>query len=356
MSDDRKHAPCSPSVLKRRINCPGSLQLEPVMPDSSNQYSKAGTNYHKLLELDSISEDQLKDIPENDLTAIMNAKKFLDQIKAYTSGYQVYKELEVKLEFIHELVGWGHVDLVFVKPFERAVIVDHKFFWQREIDPAERNYQLRAYAAGVCEHFELEEVEAFLFMPHLDQISRHTFSKNYLMNDFSRDVRKRIEANQKTPFNFVDGGWCHKCRAMGNCPIWVKKALEIGKQKDAEPTPKNISALLDIAEGLKEWTGCIQQYAFKAISMGQRVAGWGLQQGYGHRKWIDEKKAEENLSAFAFSNGKSVDALYDPKTLKSPAGIEKVIGKSKEAQKVVFDLTNRALGEMKLARIKAEEK
>lgn len=351
MSDDRTHGACSPSVLKRRLNCPGSLTLEAVMPDNKSESASMGTRLHKLLEKDVWEEKDLEGLTEYHLAALERARHFRETLKI-PSDYVSHRELEIDLSWIHPLIEKGHVDEVFVKQYDRAILIDWKFFFQKKLDPAETNTQMICYAAGVCREFEVEEVEVHLFMPHVNAWSTATFKRQWLMTS-ARLICGRIAQNELNKFAFSGGDHCEYCKAMSICPVYLHAALS---EKDASKEsalnhPVNLTPkLLETAEMLSDWSGALKKYAFTLLAAGKKIPGWGLIQGEGHRKWIDVGKAGKELTKIAEEKKKDTESLYDPRSLKSPSEIEKVLGKAKRVAEVMAKLVFKPKGELKLAR------
>lgn len=351
MSDDRTHGACSPSVLKRRLSCPGSLTLEAVMPDNKSESASMGTRLHKLLEKDVWEEKDLEGLTEYHLAALERARQFRETLKI-PSDYVSHRELEIDLSWIHPLIEKGHVDEVFVKQYDRAILIDWKFFFQKKLDPAETNTQMICYAAGVCREFEVEEVEVHLFMPHVNAWSTATFKRKYLMGRASH-FAESVEMAKLNPFSFESGDHCEYCRAMSICPVYLHAALS---EKDASKEsvsnhPVNLMPkLLEKAEMLSDWSGALKKYAFALLAAGKKIPGWGLIQGEGHRKWIDVEKAGKELTKIAEEKRKDAESLYDPRSLKSPSEVEKVLGKAKRVAEVMAKLVFKPKGELKLAR------
>lgn len=83
-------------------------------------------------------------------------------------------------------------------------------------------------------------------------------------------------------------------------------------QQLAEIMPK-----LDLVE---DWIGAVRTYAQQLLEQGQEVPGYKLVEKRANRTWIDEAAATKMLAEHG-------DAIYAPRELKSPAQMEKTLGK-----------------------------
>jgi len=97
-----------------------------------------------------------------------------------------------------------------------------------------------------------------------------------------------------------------------------------------------IVSVLDKSDFIVAWMNAVKTRARELMLAGERVPGYKLVQGYGHRKWQSEASVEEDFSDLG-------DKIYAKPKLKSPAQLEKIVGKDK-----VADYAFKPKGDVKL--------
>jgi hypothetical protein len=130
---------------------------------------------------------------------------------------------------------------------------------------------------------------------------------------------------------------CHFCPAAGGCPALRKRALEIaGAWQDdsgihfksnifTENSVEAVESDLDMFEHLEGWIRERRALAHEMASQGHSFDHHALVEKVGHRKF-DGKNEADIVAKIRERIPISHEQLYDQK-LKSPAGLEKAIGK-----------------------------
>jgi hypothetical protein len=85
-------------------------------------------------------------------------------------------------------------------------------------------------------------------------------------------------------------------------------------------TVRDMALALEWDEAISAWFDAIRERAKELLASGQEVPGYKLVDGKSNRKWVDEKKVEEDFGALF--------EVYEKKLL-SPAKLEKIVGKGK---------------------------
>jgi len=150
----------SPSVLECVEACP---RYESAPSDESSDVATEGTLLHKAMETGDttgLDDDQLE---------------LVERCKEYTrddEGAEIFRELKVTMCGLR-----GTVDY-FAKRGKKGRMIDYKF-GRIPVTPAGKNGQLQSYVLGLFERFDdLEEVEAELVMPRLDDVTIHTYRRS----------------------------------------------------------------------------------------------------------------------------------------------------------------------------------
>ena len=97
--------------------------------------------------------------------------------------------------------------------------------------------------------------------------------------------------------------------------------------------PVAIANDLDMIPMLEEWIKARRAVAHKLAEAGTTIPGWQLVEKHGNRRWIDEDAVKAALTYKGFS-----DKMFEAPKLKSPAQMEKALGKEKA---VLADLVER---------------
>jgi hypothetical protein len=143
--------------------------------------------------------------------------------------------------------------------------------------------------------------------------------------DFEDKVLDAIAATKKAGAPLNPGGHCRWCPAKAICPALKAQALETAKQDFAPGItydPKELAAALDRIPLLESWIKATREFAYEEAVAGRTPSGFKLVEKRATRKWRDEGQAAEALELVL-----KADEIYEPRSLLSPAKIEKLLGK-----------------------------
>lgn len=225
----------------------------------------------------------------------------------------------------------------------RLVIVDWKF--GRHVVRAEGNQQLLTYAVmalfgddssirGGAPWMSEDEIRGMIVQPAMTDyfegiVSKTTMTYGQVVNEMIRldelvvdlqDPAKDLAFNP-TPTNCR---WCEGNLSL-KCPMIEKIVSET---PSAGCHPDNFHKLLRKAEQVQVFADSIREVAKKSMALGEPVPGLKLiQSRAGNRRWT----SEEDAAAYLHENCEGHD-WYQPVKLKSPAVIEKLLKKQKEAE------------------------
>lgn len=303
-------------------------------------------------------------------------------IKEYGETPQIHVEKQFDLSWIRPEM-FGTNDGCFFIPGEKLISVDYKHGQGHLVD-VENNPQLKYYALGALRELCYDKkkgawdkdllpktVTLVVVQPrkkHKNGFVREwNISPYELIEDFAEELGKaadtarigksgknyfddRIDMTQydiEEDFEFAAGGWCTFCQAYPICKAAQEKALTdssnalqsielddlhelsdkeceaMGKKaalKIASEGPERLADLLKMEPFISAFFKSIAGFSKGEAERGVKVPGRKLVRGRAHRKWKDEKKAEEEMDMFLG------DEAYKPKELKSIAQLEKLEG------------------------------
>lgn len=412
-----EHSKLSPSGAHRWMRCAGSLLAESFVPNKSSSYANEGTVAHELAAMTLESDhkrcdaflgriiyldkhgkvlDEAKDADDKfEITQDMceNVQEYVDTVMDYARGGKLLVENKVDYSDVTGIPeSFGTSDAVVLN--ETSIQVhDLKYGRGVHVD-AEDNEQLRIYALGVLELYDLfDEVEKItlgIHMPRKSGTNDHTYSRAEL-DEFGEEVREaaqkafaiynRVYVDKEDPREVLEENgvlepgkkqcqWCNfkaQCPALGNNIVELVTANQTNAQKALKEEELNPGALrahiedateelvsvdldyiamcLDHADLVDNWVKAVREIASEALKAGKDVKGFKLVQGRkGNRKWADKDEAEETLKSMRLKLAEMYNSV-----LISPTQAEKVLKDSKRRWARVQPLITRSDGALSVA-------
>lgn len=373
---DRTHAQWSASSTERNWLCAGNLALsmDSVRPPESRA-AAWGTACHEVSErilLGTPVEIGDKFDTERfsfyvDLEMLETANAYVDYINhRRTQGYDVYAvEQSFDLSKLGDLgmECGGVADCVLYNPTTEDVEVVDLKTGKGHLVEAVGNPQARTYAVGVLLGMDLDPTPVSTITTTIVQPRAHhrdgtirsetlgivdlldwtielgqrirTAANALRMYADARDSNIKLEAWSNTYLNPGEVQ-CTFCPAAGSCPALRREALAIaGAWEDdsgvhyksnqfRENSVEDVERDLDRFEQLEAWIRERKALAHEMASQGYKFDHWQLVEKIGHRKYMlpDEQTIKEICLRLPMTD----DKLFDKK-LKSPAGLERSIGK-----------------------------
>jgi hypothetical protein len=246
----------------------------------------------------------------------------------------------------HNTHLFGTSDVVIIKPFHWIKVLDFKYGAGIKVSAYE-NKQGMYYLTCVWEQEDVEWGEVIICQPRLsesyDPVSRYRMDHAAYV-EFKKELLHQAKEALKPNAPRVAGDWCKKsfCPAFADCPATKELAHKIVARDFDDPVaPENLSIskiqqVLEKAEFIVAWVKAVEARAKELMLAGEKIPGYKLIQGYGHRKWQSEASVETDFEDLG-------EQLYEPRKLKSPSKLEKIIGKDK-----VADYAYKPEGEIKL--------
>ena len=248
--------------------------------------------------------------------------------------------------------GFGTADVVILSKHAIRVI-DLKFGKGIAVS-AQDNTQLRLYALGAWSKFkeeypDIKEISYTIHQPRLDSISTDGTSISKLVDWAQYYVKSKAKKAWVGTGEFLPGDWCQFCKAKAQCRARSDFNTELAKLEFKEAPlleDEEVSQVLEKAQQLRTWVNDVEAYTLeKAINENVIPLGYKLATTKTHRKIGDHALAAHVLVEKGFKE----DQIYEPKSLKSIAQLEK-LGVKGQVSSILGDLIVRPEGSPKLVR------
>jgi len=379
------HAILGASSSKRWMTCPGSVKQSRGIPNGpSSQPAEQGTAAHTLGEWclekqcdprefkgEIITTDEGNSfVVDNDMIDAVRVYFEIVRDQAIAQGLKltdVQIEARFDLQWLHKGM-FGTNDASFAVPFGDLYIYDYKHGAGISVDAID-NTQMVYYAIGASYNVERGEWEDYenihmtIVQPrayHEDgEVRTWTISMDEL-KEWAKKLKVAAIATEAldAPLNPSEDG-CHWCKAAANCPAIYSKAKEVAQIHFSPIVPEGHNDKIVDALTLEECVNVINhksllksfvsacEWRVENAMLRERktVEGMKIIKGRGGRSWVDANDAQRVLSQ-TFSMGDIMKM-----ELKSPAQLEKIVGK-----KLVAGLVIKKEGMLKVAPLSAKGK
>ena len=364
------HALLSASSSKRWLMCTPSARLESTLPEqkrpaSAFDFSAEGTLAHSLAEakLRLYYNQMEQEEYDNEVQKIKENEYYNEDLESHVDSYVVYVRSQVgnddrplfeqRVDFSDWVPdGFGTADVVILSKHAIRVI-DLKFGKGIPVS-AQDNTQLRLYALGAYSKFkeeypDIKEVSYTIHQPRLDSISTDSTTITKILDWAQYYVRSKAKKAWVGAGEFLPGDWCQFCKAKAQCRARSDFNTELAKLEFKEAPlleDEEVSQVLEKAQQLRTWVNDVEAYTLeKAINENVIPLGYKLTTTKTHRKIGDHVLAAHVLVEKGFKE----DQIYEPKSLKSIAQLEK-LGVKGQVSSILGDLIVRPEGSPKLVR------
>lgn len=353
------HASFGASNSKRRMACPGSLKAEERFPDESSPYAELGTAAHELGE--HCLENGIADVAlciggsfndhivdDNMATAVQTYVNFVREVEANEAPALLRLEQRFSLEDLDPpMPMFGTSDCtIYGKETGNLWIIDYKHGQGVAVD-VEDNAQLKYYALGavlkIGNKAPINQVHTAIVQPrasHRDgSIRTYSYTKDEIL-DFGTDLIDAAHAALAPDAPLIAGDHCKFCKAAGVCSALRGNALavaqdEFGVIKSVDDlTPEEIGAYMDKLPLIEEWIKSLRRHAHTMLEAGTSVPGFKLVEKRPTRRW----KNEDELLEWAASQNLEDEEIFEKK-IKSPAQIEKAVGKKNVPRDLIMSVS-----------------
>ena len=237
------HAKLSASGAKRWLNCPKSVALESLFPDTSSEYAKEGTDAHEAAEmllnyiikgekqhLDSYSR-LLRETNQEMSSNVWEYVNFcLDKYhEALLRTGSVSIFIEERLDYSQYVPGgFGTGDCVII--YGNKLIINDLKYGKGVPVSAENNPQLRLYALGALDGYgwiyDIEEIEMNIIQPRLKSIETERITAKELIEWAKTEVVDRARMANANEGAYNPGAdQCKFCKARALCKARAYNAI-----------------------------------------------------------------------------------------------------------------------------------
>ena len=346
---EKSHASLGASKAERWWECPGSVRLEEGLPDVSSEYAAEGTGAHALAELGLRNSVDLLTYLGTKVEGVEVTEEMCEHVAIFTDyclslrnvASQEWIEKRFNLRKLNPptpMFGTGDYVALMGRTLE---VVDLKYGVGVVVE-ATNSKQLQYYALGVLLELEdegirgIDEIKLTIVQPrasHKDGMVR-SFTLSYSeMLDFASELLAAARRTQEPDAPLHPGRHCRFCKASGRCPAQLAAAQTAAMVEfsampvDLPPDPALIP-IDTLAEWhakfhlLEAWMKSVTGRLQSTLESGVPVPGLKLVARRANRSWVSETETQQWLDGY----GVARDAYLDM-SLKSPAQIEKVVGK-----------------------------
>lgn len=369
------HAKLGASNASRWIACPGSVALISRMPggeSSESLYAQEGNAAHSLAEralrlslsgkewrpghLDKhISPvGEMSNSPQVGFFPI--TEEMADAVECYetevTDHLRRLPGAAVQLETrVYPLADredmFGTADAVIVQPFGELVVIDFKYGKGIVVEP-DWNDQTMYYGLGtlnaVGDDAAVSKIISVIVQPRAvhpaGPIRRWEVSPAQIRT-FEDQLRSAARAAESPGAALIPGSHCRFCAAASICPVLSKVSLASALEDFEAATPQlrlpdlsdpaGLRRAMQLRELVSLWCDEIPKLIRSALERGLATpeqVGYKIVEGRTLRRWRDE---EELLEALA-QDGISPELSHELPKIKSPAQLEKLMGRPWVAQ------------------------
>jgi hypothetical protein len=336
------HARLSASGAYRWLVCPGSVRLSAGIPDQTSVHAARGTRAHEVAA--ETLADPLTLAPrlgtrktiaghciEIDREMVDAVRAYVDFVRAEAGKAPVQAEVDLTpaLSKLHPDFG-GTADCVIWHEKDRRLQVIDLKYGAGVLVEVEDNEQLMYYALGalLASGKPAAEVETIIYQPRTqDGVRRHSFPAVDLIEFSARLLDGAAAVEAEDPPLVPGEKQCRWCRAAAVCPeLERRQALVVSDHFDpvvdegmAALSPDKLARALDLLPLVEARIKALRELAYEEALAGRSPPGWKLVDKRGTRKWVDEDLAKEQLHG--------EEAAWTEPSLKSPAQVEKALGK-----------------------------
>lgn len=317
--------------MSRWSQCPGSVRLSQGIESRSSSYAEEGTRAH------AVAEQVLKGNgypPDTDPEMQEAVQVYIDTVDGDWNGNCLLEvECRFNLDNIHKGL-FGTSDAVIYDKKEKLLrVYDYKHGQGIAVE-VPNNPQLLYYGLGALLSlgYPCKEVELVIVQPrcpHPDGPVRRWRIPAVELVDFAADLVQYAKATEAPDAPLKPGDWCRFCPAAASCPALKQLAQEQARQEfrpELSYDPVKLAEALHHLPILEAYIKATREFAYGEAEHGRTPPGWKLVAKRATRKWIDEENVVSVLKAKI--ELATDDDLFDRK-LKSPAMIEKIVGKAK---------------------------
>ncbi len=236
---ERAHSKFSASGAERWFRCPGSVELSEGRPDKSSPWAKEGTEAHEVLEQVMLAAIAVgggrvshvrmdRKIPADMQRHAIHAANVILGLHVDTPDSEIMVETRIYLDFIHPEM-FGTFDGAVVDHFGTLHVFDYKYGQGHAVGPKE-NLQMIFYGIGLAHRFRwnFKRVRLWIIQPRIKGYEGPLFWEVPIavLRGYVEQFRQAVLRVEREPDNYIEGSWCHWCKAKAVCPLKREAKLE----------------------------------------------------------------------------------------------------------------------------------
>jgi hypothetical protein len=240
--ETRKHSKFSASGAERWFECPGSVELSEGLPDKSSPYAEEGTRAHEVLEellkaaiaLGATKIGHVsfaKSIPREMAMYCVHAANRILGVWANHPGSEILVETKIDLAFIHP-EAFGTFDGAVIDHFGTLHVFDFKYGAGHAVSVRE-NLQMIFYGLGLAfrYHWNFKRVRLWIIQPRIKGYDGPIWWELPMpvLKEYVRHFLDAVRRVERMPDRYVEGSWCHWCKAKSKCPLKLQAKLNAAK-------------------------------------------------------------------------------------------------------------------------------
>jgi hypothetical protein len=237
----KKHSDFSASGAERWFNCPGSVALSRGLPDKSSIWAEEGTLAHTVLEAWLTGGDMPQGkIPPEMVRYTRDAANFILNFFKGIPDAEILVETRISLGFIHP-EAFGTFDSGIVDLWGVLHIFDFKYGAGVSVSPIE-NLQMIFYGLALAHKYNwnFKRVRLWIIQPRIKGYDGPTYWEIGILElkKYVKTFKLAVENVLANPAEYVEGSWCHWCKAKSKCPLKqelrFEKGIEIFKKNPVD--------------------------------------------------------------------------------------------------------------------------
>lgn len=353
---EKQHADLGASGAERWLACPGSINLSRGLPDYASDYSKRGNAAHNLAETCLKGDrDPLefldREMPDDEGGTVVVDEEMVESVTVFVNHVRLRWGLGVEYWIEHQFnlaelnppePMYGTADHAAYAPSIWTLFVDDYKDGVGVVKEAIENEQLMYYGIGVLLAIgtgkRVDRVVLTIVQPrahHPDGIIRTWVTSPAELLDFAGLLFEGARRTQDPNAPLVPGPHCKFCKAAAICPALKSEAQALAQiefevlPEYGPPAPEAlpIDTLADMVAKFhifEDWMKAARAHLKREVeSAGGEAFGHKIVERRKTRSWRDP----EALEQFLRDKGYTPDDYKIEPELKSPAQIEKLVGK-----------------------------
>jgi len=379
-----QHSKLSPSGAATWLGCPGSVEAQAGLPDTSSFFAAEGTAAHELAAW-ALTEDRIPHEREGQVIVVEEededyeitvSEDMCDHVQSYIDGINLLRAATTptkRWEAIETRVFTpvdecnGTADyMMYDVASDHLHIMDLKFGKGIKVK-AEANKQLMIYGwgAGRAIYKKFSKIPAHFTLhisqPRIGNYDDVTYDQETFIGLVGEIEQGALLALQPDAPRIPGTAQCRWCKAKATCPELNGFVIETvthefpiiegelaagGRGADPHIYEERLAIAMDRVDLVKGWAKAIEGAVFSALEEGLAIEGYKLVEGRSSRGWsLDE--AEMNLELRKRKYKLKVADFTEQKLLTAPA-LEKRLGKKNFTDKL-RDLVSKPAGKPTLA-------